>query len=94
MANLTEDELSNMVSHAVQHERDRCARLNEALAARFEASAARIRLDGTYTTHALWPLFKKVTSVYPKWERAAKDVEACANSLRAVAKCIRAGYEP
>ena len=78
----------------VMKERERCARLNEALAEKFEASAARVRVAGSFNTRSLWPPFRKITVIAEKWDRTARDIEAAARSLRTVAHCIREGYDP
>lgn len=72
-------------------ERERCASIAEDLAKHWEASAAKIRADGSYTVRALWPFGKKITCVRPGWERAARDVEAGVHGLRTVARLIKTG---
>lgn len=95
MANLTEDELAEMIDMARADERERCALLAEALATIFERRAAQLRTEGSYTTRALWPLGKPVTCVRPSWEKAAKVREDAADALRnAIATGCRAGWDP
>jgi hypothetical protein len=85
MANLTEDEINAMLAD----ERERCALLAEDLAGRWERSAAKFRIDGTFNYG--WLGRKK--SVIPSVERAAKDTEAAAHGLRTVARGIREGWD-
>lgn len=66
-------------------ERENAAQLCELLAARWEASAGRRRKEGTYKG---W--FGR-THVNSRWEQHAKDIEAAASGLRAVALMIREG---
>lgn len=79
---------------AVEAERERCAKLCEMLASIHEASACRWRTKGSYSTRALWPLFKKIVRVLPSHEKTARALEASANGPRVIARCIRAGYDP
>lgn len=90
MANLTEDEIKKMLAD----EAERCALLAEALAKRWERSAAKIRDQGTYYVRALWPPFKRIKCVTPRWEQAAKDTEAAAHGLRTIARGAREGWDP
>ncbi len=69
---------------------ERCALLAEGLAAIHEASAARIRREGTFT----YGWFGRKKRVAPAWERAAKDMEAAAHGLRTIARGCRAGWDP
>lgn len=78
----------------VADERERCALLAETLAARWEASGARLRDEGTYYVRALWPPFKRVKCVTPRREQAAKDIEAAAHGLRTIAQGCREGWDP
>lgn len=78
-----------------EDERERCALLAEALATRFEASAARSRKDGSYTTMSIWPPFRNVVCVKPNWEKHAQALEAGAHALRyAIARGCREGWDP
>lgn len=79
---------------ARRDEIERCSMLNDMLAGIHEASAARIRKAGEFTTRSIWPPFKKVTFVMPRAEKDAQIIEAAARSLRASAACMRAGYDP
>jgi hypothetical protein len=88
MADLTELDVAAMREAEVE----RCARLNEALATRWEASAAKIRREGTFVTGG-W-IFPKMIRVALKWERAARDLEAAAHGLRTCAQMMRGGYDP
>lgn len=65
-------------------ERQRCWDICQGLAEEWQASAARIRLEGSFTTRSLWPPFKKVTVVLPGWEKAARDIEAAVTGLRTI----------
>lgn len=81
------------IDDAVKDERERCAWLCEELAGRWERSAAKLRVDGSYTTRALWPPFKEVKCIKPNWEKAADDVDAAVHGLRTVARGIREGWD-
>lgn len=71
----------------IADERDRCAFIAEDLARRWRASATKIRKEGERRG-----LFGgRYTD--PKWERVARDIEAGAAGLDAVAYCIRRGYD-
>lgn len=69
-------------------ERERCARLAEELASRWEKSAVKMRDEGKYWGGFLW----KREFVRPNWEKGAKDIEAAADGLRTVARGIREGW--
>lgn len=74
-------------SAEVLAERERCAGIADSLAEKWEASAAKLRKDGSFRTFfGLGP-----TDVRPAFERNAKDIDAAAHGLRAVAKLIRNG---
>jgi hypothetical protein len=73
---------------------ERCALLVEMRAGITRKSARKIREAGSYPTYALWPPFKRGTSVHPKWERAARDLEEVAQAFEVVAHCIRLGFDP
>lgn len=74
-------------SQEVLVERERCASIADHLAEKWEATAAKLRSDGSFRTFfGLGP-----TDVRPAFERNAKDIEAAAHGLRAVAKLIRDG---
>lgn len=92
MADLSEDELFAMERAHRADETERCALLNEQLATIHEASAARLRAEGSYTTRFLW--FKPVRYVRLQWERDARVLDRAAHGLRLVAHCIRMGYDP
>jgi hypothetical protein len=79
------------IAPEVQAERDRCARICDELATNWETSAARIRAEGTFTTRAIWPPFRKTTCVFPGWEKAARDIEAAAHGVRAIESYIKSG---
>lgn len=70
-------------------ERNRCATIADALASRWEASAARLRTN--YTKRFLF--FGK-PYVATMAERDARAIDAAASGLRTVAKLIREGVEP
>lgn len=88
------DTIEDQKDEAVDAERERCALLAEQLAAIHQKTADRWRAEGTYTTRAIWPPFKKLTLVTPAAERGAKQIEACVRSLRVIAGCIRLRYDP
>lgn len=81
------------IDYAVKDERERCVWLCEQLAERWERSAAKLRADGSYTTRAIYPLFKKVTCIKPNWRKAADDIDAAVHGLRTVARGIREGWD-
>lgn len=81
------------IDEAVADERERCAWLCDQLAERWEASAAKLRVDGSFVVRALWPFGEPVTCVKPRWAQAAKDTDAAAHGLRTVARGIRAGWD-
>lgn len=94
MAQLTEDEINVMIMEARLDERERCAVLAEALATHYEASAERLRREGSYTVRALWPFGKLVTCIRPQWEAGAIQREAAAHGLRnAIARGCREGWD-
>src|ERR1700749_3000079 len=74
-------------------EAERCALLAEELAGRWALGAQRIRIEGTYYVRSLWPPFKRVAVVAPKWEKAARDVESAAHGLTSVARGCREGWD-
>lgn len=78
----------------VQTERDRCALICETVAKNWERLAAETRAEGSYTTRAVWPPFKPVTFVMPKWERNASHLESAAAAMRLVKKHIESGAVP
>lgn len=82
------------IEEAVRDETERCALLCEMRADISRASAAKIRKDGSYTTRAIWPPFKLMTYVMPKWERNALLFEDVARAFDVVAGGIRAGWDP
>lgn len=97
MSNLTEDELHEMITKAVERERERCARLMELRAAITEGSAAKLRAEGTFSGSEFslrWPFIRSVPCIGYKWERAARDLDAFAQAMHVMAKCIRLGYDP
>lgn len=71
-------------------ERENAALLCEDLASRWEQSAAKTRADGTFTAWGIWP-FTKRTTVHPRWEQSAKEIESAAHGLHMVAQIIRKG---
>lgn len=75
-------------------ETERCALLCDTLAAIHCDAAKRIRKSGEYTVRALWPFGKKVTFVRPGYEREAQKRDDVVYALEAMAKCMRAGYDP
>lgn len=83
------------ISKEVAAERERCACLAEDLAGRWERSAIKTREDGSFLGQSLWswPPFRSVPCVKPKWEEAAKGIEAAAHGLRTVARGIREGWD-
>lgn len=94
MSDLSEDELHKMIDDAVRDNTERCALLCEMRADISRASAAKIRKDGSYTTRAIWPPFKRMTYVMPKWERQALLFDDVARAFNVVAGGIRAGWDP
>lgn len=86
--------VTKLLDDAVTDEVERCALLVTMRANIARASGKRIRDKGTFTTRAIWPPFKKVVCVMPKWEQAARDMEAVARAFDEVAECIREGYDP
>ena len=78
----------------VQAERDRCAAILEAVAQNWERSAAEARKEGTFTVRALWPLFKLTDVGRPGYERAARNLEDCAATLRIIKRHVESGLEP
>lgn len=94
MATLTEEELAQHTARAVRDEIERCALLVEMRADISRKSAAKLRKDGSYKTWSLWPPFKSVTLVAPKWERNASLFDDVARAFDVVAHGIRAGWDP
>lgn len=86
-----ERKIHDAVKAAVSVERERSAAIADDLAERWEKSAVNIRMDGTFYSRSLWPPFKRIATVRPRWEQSARDVEAGANGLRIVARLIRDG---
>lgn len=86
--------MSVLEREARRDETERCALLCEMRGAISRQSAARIRKEGTYTIRAIWPPFKKLERVAPKWERNASLLDDVAQAFDVVAKCIRLGYDP
>lgn len=85
----------NVTTHAARlDERERCSLLADALATRWERSARRLREDGSYWGQALWPPFRSVKLVRPKWEEAARGCEAGAHGLRTISRGCKAGWDP
>lgn len=82
------------IRRAVDDERERCYLLCKMRGDISRASAAKLRKDGTFTTRSIWPPFKRVTCVFPKWEEAAHDLDLVAEAFYAVAKGIREGWDP
>jgi hypothetical protein len=86
--------IDSAVRYAIDEERERCALNAEQLADIHEASAAKMRKDGSFVVRALWPFGKKVVCVRPAWENNARIIEAAAHGVRVVAAGIRSGYDP
>lgn len=84
----------SIVEEAVTAERERCAKLCILRGDISRESAKRLREAGTYTTRAIWPPFKKMTFVAPKWEASAQNFEGVGAAFDMVAECIRKGYDP
>jgi hypothetical protein len=79
----------------IERERLRCVDLAETLALVWERAAAKTRVEGTYTVRAIWPPFRKLKRVMPRYEQAARDIEAAVRGLRdAVVDPIRRGMAP
>lgn len=93
MASVMPDSYEVVMEHAKMAERERCIWLINLRADITRASIAKLRKDGTYTERCIWPPFKKVTFVAPKWERAARDLEAFVRALEVLADFIRKGYD-
>lgn len=93
MANLTEEELAEIVRRAVRDETERCALLVTTRGDISRRSAEKLRRDGTYSTWALWPLFKTVSYVAPKWAKQAEMFDLVGEAFDKVAECIRKGYD-
>jgi hypothetical protein len=75
-------------------ETDRCAQLVEMRADIARETALRLRRDGSYVGHNLWPLFSKTVAVRPAYERYAREMEAVAAAFEVVARCMRLRYDP
>ena len=69
----------------VQAERERCAEVAACLAEKWEATAAKLRSEGTCK-----PWFGK-PYVKPFYERDAKTIDAAAQGIRAIERVIRSG---
>lgn len=70
-----------------ENERERCALIAENLAERWERGADLLRKQHTRNRLFLGPI------VSYEAERGAREIEAAANGLRAVAMCCRKGYD-
>lgn len=81
--------MQDEINQAIDAERERCARLCEELARRWEARAVKLREDGSYQGGWLW----RKKCVRPKWEEPAKNMEAAAGGLHTIARGIREGWE-
>lgn len=68
-------------------ERKRCEGICANLEQRWRSTAAKTRRDGTWTTG--WPFNR--TFVAPKWEQAARNIEAAADGISAIRKLIMDG---
>ncbi len=78
----------------VQAERDRCAIWCERLAVVFDKSAARLRVEGSFTVQEFsfaWPPFRSRTVVHHNWEKIALEKENAANAIRAAVRMIKEG---
>ncbi len=75
-----------MTRPPVEQEREGCALLADELAVRWEASAAKLRKRTTRF------FFFGPRYALPEAERDAKNIDAAAHGLRAVARLIREGY--
>lgn len=78
-----------MTDERVLAERQRCAAIADDLAAKWEATADKVRERGK--TRFFW-IGKPYTT--PAAERCARDIEAAASGLRAVSMLIREGAVP
>lgn len=77
------------MTDGIAAERERCARIADGLAEKWEASAAKIRQAGS--TRFFWIGRPYVA---PAIENNAKSIEAAAHGLRTVARLIREGARP
>lgn len=75
----------------IERERERCAGICDALATQWEAGASRIRTEGSFNTRSIWPPFRKITVVAPRFEQVARDIEGAAGGVRSIAALIRNG---
>jgi hypothetical protein len=85
-----QDDYNEAWEAGAKHERERCALLAEGLALKWEASAKRMRTEGSYWGGWLW----RKRYVLPKWEKAARDIDAAAHGLRIIAMGCRGGWDP
>lgn len=78
----------------IEDEKERCALLCDSLATSLEKAADQIEKDGSFTTRALWPLGKRVTSIMPKFKTAAASRRAAAQAIRVLSQGCREGWDP
>lgn len=79
-------ESADEIHRWVERERSRCAEIAESLAAKWEASAAKVRAKGTARMLWIGPSY-----VVPSAERDAVTILAAASGVRTIARLIRSG---
>jgi hypothetical protein len=73
---------------------ERCAMLCTMRGDISRETAKRLRAEGSYTTRAIWPPFKKSTHVHPKWEKNAEWFDLVAKAFDTLARGVRLGWDP
>lgn len=90
-------EVDELLTDAVNRERERCAKLVTLRADICRASARAMRNAGTFTgssLHLTWPFIRHPQFVAGKWEARAREMEAVADAFDMVARVIRDGIDP